>query len=298
MSTRRDEFIKMLAEYLAGPNQAEMSIRLEMGHEDARVWSMLRDASPLFGYPSVDDAEQRLKKFLLEEAQPTPDKCDVSSAQEISHKTVNVVVSHTHMSDWDIAAMVSADLDEIFKKLVNFLDTCFEHSLCPGDAEGLLRQFHNLHHPCVRIGVTVDKAEEIRSVNKLVETAENLKNELLHPASIGGEDTYGLIVELDNALDAMQAPASKSIPPKATKPSKFARELTERLVSKHEDFEEYLHGGSTPHTDVAVACTIDAAIFEYNNRLVKFLDNYFHSRQRPGNAEWLLQQFRKQENEG
>jgi hypothetical protein len=61
---RKRRFIRALAEYLAGTNQVAMSIGLEMGKPDAKEWAKVRSASPLFGYPTVDEAEKELTDFL------------------------------------------------------------------------------------------------------------------------------------------------------------------------------------------------------------------------------------------
>ncbi len=60
----KEEFIDVLAEYLVG-NEAEMSIRLQMGQPDAIAWQKLRDATPLFGYyPEKSKAIRELTEFL------------------------------------------------------------------------------------------------------------------------------------------------------------------------------------------------------------------------------------------
>ena len=62
---RRSAFIKELAIFLAG-RQCEMSVRLEANPEDplAQQWLVLRNRTPLFGYPSAEEAEKQLKEFL------------------------------------------------------------------------------------------------------------------------------------------------------------------------------------------------------------------------------------------
>lgn len=65
--SKRKAFIRALAEYLAGTNQVEMSVKLEHGRPDAKLWAEMRSLSPLSGYPTVDEAEKELRKFLLEE---------------------------------------------------------------------------------------------------------------------------------------------------------------------------------------------------------------------------------------
>ena len=56
-------FTKQLAIYLVG-DQAHKSIELQMGKESARQWSELRSRTPLFGYPTVKEAEEILAEFL------------------------------------------------------------------------------------------------------------------------------------------------------------------------------------------------------------------------------------------
>jgi len=60
----KEEFIKELAKYLAG-GQAKKSIELEMGKESAKEWAALRSKTPLFGHPTVEEAEKTLREFLL-----------------------------------------------------------------------------------------------------------------------------------------------------------------------------------------------------------------------------------------
>ena len=57
-------FIRVLAEYLVGTNQVWKSIEIEMGKQSGLEWSKLRSTTPLFGYPSVEEAEQQLTEFL------------------------------------------------------------------------------------------------------------------------------------------------------------------------------------------------------------------------------------------
>lgn len=61
--TRKAAFIRGLAEYLAG-NQAHMSILLEMKKPEALAWAKLRGLTPLFGWPTVEEAEGALARFL------------------------------------------------------------------------------------------------------------------------------------------------------------------------------------------------------------------------------------------
>lgn len=71
--SRRDVFVRQLAEFLAG-DQGGKSIALELEMRGpprviqwAREWSRLRGATPLFGYPTVEEAEAELKRFLFGE---------------------------------------------------------------------------------------------------------------------------------------------------------------------------------------------------------------------------------------
>lgn len=61
--TLKRAFVRTLAEYLAG-DQAIKSIMLQMGKPDAQQWARLRATTPLFGYPTVDDAEKQLAEWL------------------------------------------------------------------------------------------------------------------------------------------------------------------------------------------------------------------------------------------
>lgn len=61
----KKQFIAELAEYLAGPQQVEMSIKLQLRQKDALLWARIRNSTPLFGYPSVEEAKEILEKWLL-----------------------------------------------------------------------------------------------------------------------------------------------------------------------------------------------------------------------------------------
>lgn len=61
--TRKQEFIEELAEFLVG-DQCKKSIQLQMGSEDAKKWSRLRSKTPLFGYPTKEEAMKTLTEFL------------------------------------------------------------------------------------------------------------------------------------------------------------------------------------------------------------------------------------------
>lgn len=60
---RKKQFIRALAEYLAG-DQVKHSIGLQRGKPDAQQWAKLRGLTPLFGYPTVEEAEVQLTEFL------------------------------------------------------------------------------------------------------------------------------------------------------------------------------------------------------------------------------------------
>jgi hypothetical protein len=56
-------FVQRLAEFLVG-DQVAMSIRLQTGTEEALRWARLRSATPLFGYPTLAEAQNTLAKWL------------------------------------------------------------------------------------------------------------------------------------------------------------------------------------------------------------------------------------------
>lgn len=62
-SVAKTAFIYKLAEYLVS-DQAMKSIELQMRKPSAIKWAELRGATPLFGYPTVDEAVDTLTKFL------------------------------------------------------------------------------------------------------------------------------------------------------------------------------------------------------------------------------------------
>jgi hypothetical protein len=59
----KPEFIRKLAEYLV-EDQVGKSILLQMGDEGAKAWAALRGATPLDGYPTVEEAVTTLTEFL------------------------------------------------------------------------------------------------------------------------------------------------------------------------------------------------------------------------------------------
>lgn len=56
-------FVKALAEYLV-KDQASKSIRLGMNSPTAVEWAKLRSTTPLQGYPTQEEAEATLSKWL------------------------------------------------------------------------------------------------------------------------------------------------------------------------------------------------------------------------------------------
>ncbi len=75
----RELFIRRLAEYLV-KDQVKKGILLGMGNKHMEDWATLREASPLLGHPSVEDAEVVLHKFLTGCRQRK--KCDYSKARQ------------------------------------------------------------------------------------------------------------------------------------------------------------------------------------------------------------------------
>ncbi len=60
---RRAAFIEALAGFLVN-NQAMKSIELEMNKPSAIEWAKVRGATPLFGYPTLEEAVEVLNGFL------------------------------------------------------------------------------------------------------------------------------------------------------------------------------------------------------------------------------------------
>ena len=63
LSLNKQRFVRALAEFLVA-DQALMSIRLQTGDQQAVKWQTLRSTTPLFGYPTVDEATAQLTRFL------------------------------------------------------------------------------------------------------------------------------------------------------------------------------------------------------------------------------------------
>jgi len=59
----RTPFIRELARYLV-EDQTKQSIGLQMGSDSSRKWARLRGTTPLFGYPTVEAAEDQLAAWL------------------------------------------------------------------------------------------------------------------------------------------------------------------------------------------------------------------------------------------
>lgn len=59
----KQRFYKALAKYLVG-DQASQSIGLERGWPEAQIWAEVRNATPLHGYPTVEEAEKILAEWL------------------------------------------------------------------------------------------------------------------------------------------------------------------------------------------------------------------------------------------
>jgi hypothetical protein len=62
----KKRFMHELAVFLVA-EQASDSIGLQMGRPFAKRWAALRNATPLFGYPTVKEAEKELSEWLLGE---------------------------------------------------------------------------------------------------------------------------------------------------------------------------------------------------------------------------------------
>ena len=63
IETRRSQFIHELAIYLV-QDQAIQSIKLEMNNPEAKIWQKIRCSTPLFGYPTVEEAEKVLDDWF------------------------------------------------------------------------------------------------------------------------------------------------------------------------------------------------------------------------------------------
>jgi hypothetical protein len=59
----RDRFISALAKFLT-EDAARLSIKLQMGRTEAKRWAALRETTPLFGWPSEEEAEKTLQEWF------------------------------------------------------------------------------------------------------------------------------------------------------------------------------------------------------------------------------------------
>ena len=59
----KEAFIKELAKFLV-ESQVEKGLKLAVGQKEAKEWARLREKTPLFGYPTIEEAEETLTKFL------------------------------------------------------------------------------------------------------------------------------------------------------------------------------------------------------------------------------------------
>lgn len=60
---KKELFIEALAEYLTS-NVAHKSIALQAGMREGIEWGKLRGKTPIFGYPSHEEAVEILTEFL------------------------------------------------------------------------------------------------------------------------------------------------------------------------------------------------------------------------------------------
>lgn len=60
---KKQQFIQAIAEYLC-QDSASKSIELEMGRTRAKEWAKVRNASPIFGYATVEEAQKTLAEFF------------------------------------------------------------------------------------------------------------------------------------------------------------------------------------------------------------------------------------------
>lgn len=60
---KKEQFIKQLAKFLVA-DQVHKSIQLQIGKLEAKQWAELRQTTPLFGHPTIEEAEKCLTEFL------------------------------------------------------------------------------------------------------------------------------------------------------------------------------------------------------------------------------------------
>jgi hypothetical protein len=65
MNLRKEEFVYQLAKYLVN-KQVNWSIKLQVDPDDpdARQWCDIRTQTPIFGYPTVDEAVETLTDWF------------------------------------------------------------------------------------------------------------------------------------------------------------------------------------------------------------------------------------------
>ena len=63
MDGRKKAFIRALAEFLV-KGQVKKRMEVWVGKSSAKEWAALRDATPLNGYPTTDEAEKILTEWL------------------------------------------------------------------------------------------------------------------------------------------------------------------------------------------------------------------------------------------
>lgn len=65
MNERQLCFIKALAKFLTD-NETEMSVKLQLGRDEAKRWRDLRNTTPLIGYYDGEEGRTRAEKELVE----------------------------------------------------------------------------------------------------------------------------------------------------------------------------------------------------------------------------------------
>jgi len=60
---KKQKFIHELAKYLVG-NSAEKSIKLQMETKEGKEWANLLNHTPIFGWKTIEEAEEILTDFL------------------------------------------------------------------------------------------------------------------------------------------------------------------------------------------------------------------------------------------
>lgn len=60
---QKKEFLRAVASYLVD-GQARKGIELDMGKDWAKEWALVRGLSPVYGYPTVDEAHKSLLEMF------------------------------------------------------------------------------------------------------------------------------------------------------------------------------------------------------------------------------------------